>query len=64
MGLYVGVANLGPIALAVDGRADLSSNLNSGLIGLASPFISQPSPSSHTPKFSSEVPATAKPQLV
>ena len=33
VGLYVGVANLGPIALAVDGRADLSSNINSGLIG-------------------------------
>lgn len=33
LGAYVGVSNLGPIALAVDGRADLSSNIKSGLFG-------------------------------
>jgi len=33
VGLYVGVTNLGPIALSVDGRADLSSSIKSGLLG-------------------------------
>lgn len=33
VGLYVGAANLGPIALAVDARADLSSDIKSGFIG-------------------------------
>lgn len=32
-GLYVGVANFGPIALALDGRADLSSDIKSGFVG-------------------------------
>jgi hypothetical protein len=32
-GLYYGLANLGPIAIAVDARGDLSGNINSGLIG-------------------------------
>ena len=33
LGLYIGVKDLGPIALALDGRADLSSNIKSGLVG-------------------------------
>jgi hypothetical protein len=33
LGLYVGVANLGPLALSVDGRADLSTNINSFIVG-------------------------------
>jgi hypothetical protein len=33
LGLYVGVSRLGPLALSVDGRADLSSKINSVLIG-------------------------------
>jgi hypothetical protein len=32
-GLYVGIANVGPLAFAADARADLSSNINSGLVG-------------------------------
>ncbi len=32
-GLYYGIANLGPLSLAVDGRGDLSGNINSGLAG-------------------------------
>jgi hypothetical protein len=32
-GLYVGVAKLGPLAFSVDGRADLSSKIKSGLVG-------------------------------
>jgi hypothetical protein len=32
-GLYVGVANLGPLALSVDGRGDLASKVKSGLVG-------------------------------
>ena len=32
-GLYYGLANLGPIAIAADARGDLSDNINSGLIG-------------------------------
>jgi hypothetical protein len=33
VGLYVGVANLGPLALSVDGRADLASKIKSGFVG-------------------------------
>jgi|ERR1700722_19135641 len=32
-GLYVGITNLGPLAVSADARADLSSNINSVLIG-------------------------------
>ncbi|MDQ2834777.1 MAG: porin family protein [Acidobacteriota bacterium] len=32
-GLYYGLANLGPLAVSIDARGDLSSNINSGLIG-------------------------------
>ena len=32
-GLYVGVAHLGPLALSVDGRADLASKIKSGFVG-------------------------------
>ena len=32
-GLYYGLANLGPVAVSVDVRGDLSTNINSGLIG-------------------------------
>jgi hypothetical protein len=32
-GLYYGLANLGPVAISVDARGDLSGNINSGLIG-------------------------------
>ncbi|MEO6804629.1 MAG: hypothetical protein ABI286_00090 [Edaphobacter sp.] len=33
VGLYVGVVKLGPLALSVDGRADLASKIKSGLVG-------------------------------
>lgn len=33
LGAYIGVGGIRPIALAFDGRADLSSNIKSGLIG-------------------------------
>ncbi len=33
VGLYFGVANLGPLALAADARADLSTDATSGLFG-------------------------------
>lgn len=33
VGAYFGIAKAGPLAFSVDGRADLSSNINSGLIG-------------------------------
>jgi hypothetical protein len=33
LGLYVGLANLRPLAISADARADLSSNINSVLIG-------------------------------
>ena len=33
LGLYIGVAKLGPLYLSADARADLSNNINSGLIG-------------------------------
>ncbi len=33
LGAYVGVNGAGPLALAIDARADLSSNLKSGLFG-------------------------------
>ncbi|GGA78759.1 hypothetical protein GCM10011507_32510 [Edaphobacter acidisoli] len=33
LGAYVGVSGAGPISLAIDGRADLSSNIKSGLFG-------------------------------
>jgi hypothetical protein len=32
-GLYVGFANIGPLAFSVDGRADLSSKIKTGLVG-------------------------------
>lgn len=32
-GLYYGLLNAGPIAISVDARGDLSSNINSGLFG-------------------------------
>jgi hypothetical protein len=32
-GLYYGLANFGPLAISVDGRGDLSTNLDSGLFG-------------------------------
>ena len=32
-GLYYGLSNFGPLAVSVDGRADLSTNLDSGLFG-------------------------------
>lgn len=32
-GVYYGLANLGPVAVSVDARGDLSSSINSGLIG-------------------------------
>lgn len=32
-GLYYGLVNLGPIAVSADARGDLSTNINSGLIG-------------------------------
>jgi hypothetical protein len=32
-GLYVGLLNLGPVHISADGRADLSSEINSGLVG-------------------------------
>jgi hypothetical protein len=33
VGLYVGVVNFGPLALSVDGRADLASKIKSGFVG-------------------------------
>jgi hypothetical protein len=33
VGLYVGVANFGPVALAADGRGEFSSKIKSGLVG-------------------------------
>lgn len=33
LGAYVGVRDLGPVALSVDGRADISGNVKSGLFG-------------------------------
>jgi len=32
-GIYYGLANLGPVAISADLRGDLSTNINSGLIG-------------------------------
>ena len=32
-GLYYGLANFGPLAVSVDGRGDISTNLDSGLFG-------------------------------
>jgi hypothetical protein len=32
-GVYYGLADLGPLTISVDARGDLSSNINSGLVG-------------------------------